>query len=95
MVSLNHFGVLGLTFFLAAILSALFGLRLQTTENALSDSIRNFDRLATLYKQIFDNISTGILTMGVIAERTISLTAVSINLTQFLSLPKTNSTKYG
>ena len=63
MVSLNHFGVLGLTFFLAAMLSALFGLRLQKTENALSDSIRSFDRLATLYKQIFDNISTGILTI--------------------------------
>lgn len=63
MVSLNHFGVLGLTFFLAAILSALFGLRLRKTENALSDSIRNFDRLATLYKLIFDNISTGILTI--------------------------------
>jgi two-component system sensor histidine kinase PilS (NtrC family) len=63
MVSLNHFGVLGLTFFLAAMLSALFGLRLRTTEDALSDSIRNFDRLATLYKQIFDNISTGILTI--------------------------------
>jgi len=63
MVSLNHFGVLGLTFFLAALLSALFGLRLRKTENALSDSIRNFDRLATLYKQIFDNISTGILTI--------------------------------
>jgi len=64
MVSLNHFGVLGLTFFLAAILSALFGLRLRKTESALSDSIRNFDRLATLYKLIFDNISTGILTIN-------------------------------
>lgn len=63
LVSLNHFGVLGLTFFLAAMLSALFGRRLQKTENALTDSIRNFDRLATLYKQIFDNISTGILTV--------------------------------
>lgn len=64
MVSLNHFGVLGLTFFLAAVLSALFGLRLRTTEDALSDSLRNFDRLATLYKQIFDNISTGIVTVN-------------------------------
>ncbi len=63
LVSLNHFGIMGLVFFLAAILSALFGLRLRTTENALTDSIRNFDRLATLYKQIFDNISTGILTI--------------------------------
>ncbi len=63
LVSINHFGVLGLVFFLAAILSAVFGLRLQTTEEALTNSLRNFDRLANLYKQIFDSISTGILTV--------------------------------
>lgn len=63
MVILNHFSVHGLTFFLAAVLSALFGRRLQKTENALSDSLKNFDRLANLYKKIFDNISTGILTI--------------------------------
>jgi len=63
MVILNHFSVHGLTFFLAAILSALFGIRLQKTENALSDSLKNFDRLANLYKKIFDNISTGIVTI--------------------------------
>lgn len=62
-VVLNHFAVHGLTFFLAAVLSALFGLRLQKTENALSDSLRNFDQLAILYKQVFDNISTGIMTI--------------------------------
>lgn len=63
MVTLNSFSVHGLTFFLAAILSALFGKRLLKTENALSDSLKNFDRLAVLYKQIFDNISTGIVTI--------------------------------
>ena len=63
MVLLNQFSVHGLTFFLAAILSALFGKRLLKTENALTDSIKNFDRLAILYKQIFDNISTGIVTI--------------------------------
>lgn len=61
--NINQFAVHGLIFFLAALLSALFGLRLQKAENALSDSIRKFDRLAILYKQIFDNISTGILTI--------------------------------
>jgi two-component system sensor histidine kinase PilS (NtrC family) len=60
---LNRFSVHGLTFFLAAVLSALFGRRLQKTETALTDSIRNFDRLTNLYKQIFDNISTGIITI--------------------------------
>ncbi len=63
MVVLNHFAVQGLTFFLAAILSALFGTRLQKTESALTASIRKFDQLAILYKQIFDNISTGIVTI--------------------------------
>ncbi len=62
-VILNNFSVHGLTFFLAAILSALFSKRLLKTENALSDSLKNFDRLAILYKQIFDNISTGIVTI--------------------------------
>lgn len=62
-VILNSFSVHGLTFFLAAILSALFSKRLLRTENALSDSLKNFNRLAILYKQIFDNISTGIVTI--------------------------------
>ncbi len=60
---LNRFAVHGLTFFLASTLSALFGMRLQKAETALSDSLKNFDRLAILYKQIFDNISTGIITI--------------------------------
>ncbi len=63
MVVLNHFSVHGLTFFLAAVLSAMFGIRLRRAETALSDSLRDFDRLAILYKQIFDNISTGIVTI--------------------------------
>lgn len=63
MISLNRFSVHGLIFFLAAILSALFGMRLQKAETALSDSLESFDQLAILYKQIFDNITTGIITI--------------------------------
>jgi len=63
MVIVNHFSIHGLTFFLAAILSTIFGTRLQTTEAALKSSISKFDSLAGRYKQIFDNISTGILTI--------------------------------
>ncbi len=59
---LNLFAVYGLTFFLAATLSSLFARRLRKTEAALSDSVRDFDRLSLLYKQIFDDISTGIIT---------------------------------
>jgi two-component system, NtrC family, sensor histidine kinase PilS len=62
LVTLNLFAVYGLTFFLTAILSSLFAGRLRTTEDALSDSVRDFDRLSLLYKQIFDDISTGIIT---------------------------------
>jgi two-component system sensor histidine kinase PilS (NtrC family) len=63
MVALNHFAVHGLTFFLAAILSGLFSMRVKSTETALTDSIKSYDRLAILYKQIFDNIGTGIITI--------------------------------
>lgn len=62
LATLNIFTVYSLTFFLAAILSSLFAGRLKKTEAALSDSVRDFDRLSLLYKQIFDDISTGIIT---------------------------------
>jgi two-component system, NtrC family, sensor histidine kinase PilS len=62
--SLEHFAVKGLTFFLAALLSNLFGIRLRRTEAALSSTIRSYDKLAILYKRIFDNINTGIITLS-------------------------------
>lgn len=62
--SLEHFAVKGLTFFLAALLSAVFGIRLRRTEAALSSTIRSYDRLTLLYKRIFDNINTGIITLS-------------------------------
>lgn len=62
-VIINHFAIHGLTFFLAAALSTVFGIRLKTTEDALNVSIKKFDHLTTLYKQIFDNITTGIVTI--------------------------------
>jgi two-component system, NtrC family, sensor histidine kinase PilS len=62
--SFEHFAVKGLTFFLAALLSALFGIRLKKTEAALSSTIRSYDKLAILYKRIFDNINTGIITLS-------------------------------
>jgi len=60
---LEHFAAEGLTFFLAALLSALFGIRQRRTEAALTQTIRSFDKLAILYKRIFDNINTGIITL--------------------------------
>lgn len=61
--SFNHFAVKGLTFFLAAIVSAIFGSRLKTTTEALVSTQEDFDRLSLLYKQIFDSINTGIITI--------------------------------
>lgn len=62
--SINLFAVLGLTFFLAAILSAIFARRLLKTEAALSDTVKSLDSLSLLYKQIFDDIATGIITIN-------------------------------
>lgn len=59
---LNYFTVKGLTFFLAALLSAMFGFRLTSTEEVLSNTLYSFDKLTHLYKVIFDNIATGIIT---------------------------------
>lgn len=61
---INHFGVRGITFFLAALLSALFSTRLTRTEQALSDTQQSYDELNILYKLIFDNISTGIIILN-------------------------------
>ena len=64
LTSVNSFAVLGLTFFLAAILSAIFSRRLLKTEAALSDTVKSLDSLSLLYKQIFDDIATGIITVN-------------------------------
>ncbi|OGQ96628.1 MAG: hypothetical protein A2521_08230 [Deltaproteobacteria bacterium RIFOXYD12_FULL_57_12] len=62
-VALNYFSIHGLSFFMAAFLSALLAERLRSTEKALTQTSRQFDRLSLLYKQIFDDINTGIITL--------------------------------
>jgi len=61
--SVSQFAVKGLTFFLAAVVSALVGARLKNTAEALTSTKLDYDRLSLLYKQIFDNITTGIITV--------------------------------
>ncbi len=61
--SLNIFAVHGGLFFLAGVLSIFFGIRLRRTETALDFSLKQLDHLSEVYKQIFDNISTGLLTV--------------------------------
>jgi two-component system sensor histidine kinase PilS (NtrC family) len=60
--SINHFATKGLSFFLAGVISALFGTRLKSTTDALTSTRNDFTRLTLLYKEVFDNISTGIIT---------------------------------
>ena len=63
LIAANFFAVHGITFFAAAILSAIVSERLYRTESALSRTTQNFDQLSLLYKQIFDDINTGIITI--------------------------------
>ena len=63
LVGMNIFAVYGLTFFLIALLSGMIAARLRTTEDALTRTELKFDRLLLLYKQIFDDIQTGIVTV--------------------------------
>jgi len=62
-VVMHFFAVTGMSFFLVAVLSALLAERLQKTEAALSAAALNYDRLALLYKQIVDDITSGIITV--------------------------------
>ncbi len=59
----NLFAVYGLTFFVIALISGMLAQRLRTTEEALQRTALEFDRLSLLYKQIFDDITTGIITV--------------------------------
>ncbi|MDY0391579.1 two-component system sensor histidine kinase NtrB [Desulfobulbus oligotrophicus] len=62
LASSNLFAIYGLLFFLAALLSGQLAGRLRITEKRLAHTAIEFDRLSILYKQIFDDISTGIIT---------------------------------
>jgi two-component system sensor histidine kinase PilS (NtrC family) len=60
---LHIFSINGLSFFLVAILSSTLAERLHKVEAVLSQTTANLDRLALLYKQIFDDIATGVITV--------------------------------
>lgn len=62
-ILLQSLSVYGTSFFLVSILSAVLAKRLYTTEQALDVTSRNLDALSILYKQIFDDISSGIITI--------------------------------
>ncbi len=60
---LQFFSIHGLTFFLVALLSSMLSERLQQAEADLFRTSSSLDRLSRLYKQIFDDITTGIITV--------------------------------
>jgi two-component system sensor histidine kinase PilS (NtrC family) len=62
--AMQLFAIHGLTFFLVALLSSMLAKRLQTTEAALVKTTYDYDHLSLLYKQIFDDINTGIITVN-------------------------------
>lgn len=69
-VAANYFSIHGITFFLVAILSFFLSERLRKTETALSQTYQDFDQLSLLYKQIFDDITTGIITIDSLGQIT-------------------------
>ncbi|MDH3394319.1 MAG: PAS domain S-box protein, partial [Desulfobulbaceae bacterium] len=62
-IAMHYFAVTGISFFLVAILGTLLAERIHRTEAALSTASLNYDRLTVLYKQIVDDISSGIITV--------------------------------
>ena len=60
---LNLFTIHGLTFFITAILSALLSEKLRRTEKELITTTLKYDQLSVLYKKIFEDIPSGIITV--------------------------------
>lgn len=59
----NFFSIHGLTFFIIALLSSVLSERLRRTEKALVSTTLKYDQLSVLYKKIFDDIPSGIMTV--------------------------------
>ncbi len=83
-IALHRFAVSGLSFFLIAFLSSILAKRLQIAERELSVTIMDRDRLAMLYKQIFEDITTGIITVDS-SRRITSFNTAANTITGFTS----------
>jgi two-component system sensor histidine kinase PilS (NtrC family) len=62
-VAMHFFAVHGIVFFTVAVLCVIVFERMRRTESALFQSNLDYDRLARIYKQVFDDITTGIVTV--------------------------------
>ncbi|MEN8134177.1 MAG: ATP-binding protein [Thermodesulfobacteriota bacterium] len=63
-MAMHYFAIHGLIFFIIGILSFIIFERMHSAESALSLATLSYDRLQILYKQIFADISTGIITVN-------------------------------
>jgi two-component system sensor histidine kinase PilS (NtrC family) len=79
---LNFFSIHGLTFFITAILSSLLSERLRRTEKELISTTLKYNQLSVLYKKIFDDIPSGIITV-LNQKNIISFNPISENITGF------------
>lgn len=69
-ILLQNFLIYGLSFIVVAMLSALLSERLEWTKTALDKTSRHLDFVSQLYKQIFDDITSGIITVDALGEIT-------------------------
>ncbi len=81
---MNVFSIHGLTFFITAILSALLSEKLRRTEKELITTTLKYDQLAVLYKKIFDDIPSGIITV-INQKHIISFNPAAEKITGFTS----------
>jgi two-component system sensor histidine kinase PilS (NtrC family) len=81
---MNLFSIHGLTFFITAILSALLSEKLRRTEKALITTTLKYDQLAVLYKKIFEDIPSGIITV-INQKNIVSINPAAENITGFTS----------
>jgi len=61
--AMNFFSIHGLTFFITALLSSLLSERWRRTEKALMTTTLKYDQLSVLYKKIFEDIPSGLITV--------------------------------
>jgi two-component system sensor histidine kinase PilS (NtrC family) len=81
---LNFFSIHGVTFFITAVLSSLLSERLFRTEKELVSTTLKYDQLSVLYKKIFDDIPSGVITV-INQKSIISFNPASENITGFRS----------
>ena len=82
--TMNVFSIYGLTFFITAVLSSVLSEKLRRAEKALTTTTLKYDQLTVLYKKIFDDIPSGIITI-INQKNIISINNAAEKITGFTS----------